>query len=110
MVDRIWWLNHHQLEDVPNGRSATPSSSSNAFEVEMVAGLVEYLVSSNEYEYKDISVLTPYNGQLAAFNDRFRSMCSLWLSEKDRDALIMEVSALQFSWNHHRSKSYKLKL
>ena len=95
MVDRIWWLSHLQLEDVSDGRSATPNSSSNAFEVEMVAGLVEYLVSSNEYDYKDITVLTPYNGQLAAFNDRFRSICSLWLSEKDREALIMEVSAEQ---------------
>ena len=56
----------------------------------MVAGLVEYLVSSNEYEYKDITVLTPYNGQLAAFNERFRSVCSLWLSEKDREALLLE--------------------
>ncbi|KAG8525794.1 uncharacterized protein KY384_000554 [Bacidia gigantensis] len=70
-------------------RSANPNSFSNEFEVEMVAGLVEYLVKSNEYDYKDITVLTPYNGQLAAFNERFRAICSLWLSEKDREALIM---------------------
>ena len=90
MADRIWWLNHGELEDLPDTRSATPNSSSNAFEVEMVAGLVEYLVSSNEYDYKDITVLTPYNGQLAAFNVRFKSVCSLWLSEKDREALLLE--------------------
>ena len=90
MVDRIWWFNHTESEDVLNNRSANPNSSSNSFEVEMVAGLVEYLVSSNEYEYKDITVLTPYNGQLAAFNQRFKSVCSLWLSEKDREALFIE--------------------
>ena len=94
MADRIWWLNHNEPEDAQDQRTANPTSSSNAFEVEMVAGLVEYLVSSNEYEFRDITVLTPYNGQLAAFSERFKSICSLWLSEKDREALLME-SALE---------------
>ena len=90
MADRIWWLDHNELEDSLDTRSATPTSFSNAFEVEMVAGLVDYFIGSNEYEYKDITVLTPYNGQLAAFTKRFKSICSLWLSEKDHEALIME--------------------
>ncbi|KAL9102197.1 MAG: hypothetical protein Q9163_002622 [Psora crenata] len=90
IADRIWWLDHHELEDSPDRGSTTAQSFSNAFEVEMVAGLVEYFVGSNEYEYKDITVLTPYNGQLAAFNARFKSICSLWLSEKDREALLTE--------------------
>ncbi|KAL9127763.1 MAG: hypothetical protein Q9217_003421 [Psora testacea] len=90
MVDRVCWLDHRELESLPDTRSATPNSYSNMFEVEMVAGLVEYLVGSNEYDYRDITVLTPYNGQLAAFNERFKSICSLWLSETDREALLME--------------------
>ena len=66
------------------------TSFSNAYEVEMVVGLVEYLVNSNEYSYQDITILTPYNGQLAAFTHRLRGTCSLWLSEKDRESLILE--------------------
>jgi len=69
---------------------STAVSFSNTYEVEMVAGLVEYLVSSNEYDYKDVTVLTPYNGQLAALKARFRATCSLWLSEMDREALLLE--------------------
>lgn len=65
-------------------------SFSNAYEVGMVVGLVEYLINSNEYSYQDITILTPYNGQLAAFTHRLRRSCSLWLSEKDRESLILE--------------------
>ena len=90
MVDRVFWLNHTRPEDPPSRGSANPNSSSNVFEVEMVAGLVNHLVSSNEYDFKDITVLTPYNGQLAAFAERFKTICSLWLSEDDKEALIME--------------------
>ena len=56
----------------------------------MVVGLVEYLINSNEYEYQDITILTPYNGQLAAFTHRLSGTCSLWLSEKDRESLLLE--------------------
>ena len=77
-------------EDVPDPRSTMAQSFSNTYEVEMVAGLVEYLVKSNEYDFEDITVLTPYNGQLAAFTHRLSTTCALWLSEKDRDTLIAE--------------------
>lgn len=88
MTDRIWWLDHQMPEDIPDPRSPMAKSFSNAYEIEMVAGLVEHLVKSNEYDFRDIAVLTPYNGQLAAFTERFSGTCSLWLSEKDREALI----------------------
>ncbi|KZF19706.1 P-loop containing nucleoside triphosphate hydrolase protein [Xylona heveae TC161] len=88
MVHRMYWFNHHMPEDTPNGASKATSSFSNLFEVEMVAGLVNYLVSGNEYGLNDIAVLTPYNGQLAALT-RFLSLnCSVWLSESDREELI----------------------
>ena len=90
MADRVWWLDHQMPEDLPDPRSSMATSCSNAYEVEMVVGLVEYLVQSNEYDYKDITILTPYNGQLAALTDRFQGMCSLWLSDQDRDTLIEE--------------------
>ena len=56
----------------------------------MVAGLVEYLINSNEYSYQDITILTPYNGQLAAFAHRLSGTCSLWLSEEDQNRLLLE--------------------
>jgi len=90
MADRVWWLDHRMPEDRPDPRSPMAKSFSNAFEVEMIAGLVEHLVKSNEYDFKDITILTPYNGQLAAFTERFNGICSLWLSEQDQETLIDE--------------------
>ena len=77
-------------EDTPNPGSSMAKSFSNAYEVEMVVGLVEYLINSNEYDYQDITILTPYNGQLAAFTHRLSGTCSLWLSDKDRESLLLE--------------------
>ena len=90
MLDRVWWLDHQMPEDIPMAGSSMATSFSNAYEVEMVVGLVEYLIKSNEYGYQDITILTPYNGQLAAFAHRLSGTCSLWLSEKDRDSLLLE--------------------
>lgn len=77
-------------EDTPDPGSSMAKSFSNAYEVEMVVGLVEYLISSNEYDYQAITILTPYNGQLAALTHRLSGTCSLWLSEKDRESLLLE--------------------
>ena len=90
MLDRVWWLDHQKPEDIPDPGSSMAKSFSNTYEVEMVVGLVEYLINSNEYDYQDITILTPYNGQLAAFAHRLSGKCSLWLSEKDRESLILE--------------------
>lgn len=107
MVDRLYWLDHQQPEDRPDPRSPMAKSFSNAFEVEMVAELVQYLIKGNSYDLGDIAVLvsdpfssvpriqlikiqTPYNGQLAALSQRLNTTCSIWLSEKDRERLIDE--------------------
>ena len=90
LVDRIWWLDHHAPENGDDMNIDNPTSCSNTFEVEMIAGLVHYLIDSNEYNYKDITILTPYNGQLAALTHRLKGLYSLWLSEKDREALCQD--------------------
>ena len=90
MLDRVWWLDHQNPEDTPDPGSSMAKSFSNTYEVEMVVGLVEYLINSNEYDYQDITILTPYNGQLAAFAHRLSGKCSLWLSENDRESLLLE--------------------
>lgn len=88
MVERLWWLDHRKPEDRPDPRSPMAKSYSNAFEVEMVISLVRYLVNTNEYDFNDIAILTPYNGQLAAFTQRLSDTCSVWLSDQDRENLI----------------------
>ncbi|KAI9844006.1 MAG: hypothetical protein M1837_005941 [Sclerophora amabilis] len=83
MAQRMFWLDHDQPEYMLDGRSY-----SNDFEVEMVAGLVEYLIRGNEYDQGDIAILTPYNGQLAKLTRRLSSTCSIYLSDKDRESLL----------------------
>lgn len=90
MVESLWWFDHQKPEDSPNPRSAMSRSYSNSFEVDMTIGLVQYLVNTNEYDFNDIAILTPYNGQLAAFTQKLSGTCSVWLSEKDRENLIDE--------------------
>lgn len=90
IADRVWWFDHQMPEDEPDPRSVQAKSFSNAFEVDMIAGLVDYLIKTNEYDFKDITVITPYNGQLAALTQRLSSTCSLWLSEEDREKLLEE--------------------
>lgn len=88
MVESLWWFDHQKPEDRPNPSSPMSKSYSNSFEVDMTIGLVYYLVNTNEYDFNDIAILTPYNGQLAAFTQRLSGTCSVWLSEKDRANLI----------------------
>lgn len=90
MVERLWWLDHQRPEDRSDSYSATSKSFSNSFEVEMAVELVQYLMNTNEYDFNDIAILTPYNGQLAAFAQRLKGTCSVWLSDKDRGNLIDE--------------------
>lgn len=90
MVESLWWFDHQKLEDRPNPRSPMSKSYSNSFEVDMTIGLVQYLVNTNEYDFHDIAILTPYNGQLAAFTQKLSGTCSVWLSEKDKENLIDE--------------------
>ena len=112
MTDRIWWLDHQQPEDRPDHRSPMSKSYSNSYEVDMICGLVQYLVNSNEYDFGDIAVLTPYNGsvfctalirlikqltryrQLALLTSRLSMTCSILLSEKDRGSL-MDLGLLE---------------
>ena len=88
MVDRLYWLDHHQPEDRPDIGSPMARSHSNRHEVEFCAGLVRYLVEIGGYQLGEIAILTPYNGQLAALAGRLRTTCSIWLSDKDRESLI----------------------
>lgn len=79
MADRVYWFDHEQPEDDDKSKSF-----SNSFEVQMTSALVEYLINTNEYDFGDIAVLTPYNGQLAALRQRLMSTCEIWLCQADK--------------------------
>lgn len=61
MADRMYWFDHRVPEDVSDPNSPTSKSCSNSFEVEMVAGLVKYLISGNAYDLGDIAVLVRFD-------------------------------------------------
>ncbi|KAI9800521.1 MAG: hypothetical protein M1825_004069 [Sarcosagium campestre] len=88
MRDRIWWLDHSEPEDVLDPKSPLSRSCTNSFEANMVAAFIRYLMRQDEYGLGDIAVLTPYNGQLALLTKALRSVCAIYLSDKDRAALV----------------------
>ncbi|KAI9737093.1 MAG: hypothetical protein M1834_000683 [Cirrosporium novae-zelandiae] len=94
ILNRMFWLDHQQPENDLDFTSPYSKSYSNSFEVEWIAEMVDYLVSSHHYSHEDIAVLTPYNGQLQALKQRLESRCKIMLSEKDRDALLDKSSLL----------------
>ena len=85
LADRMFWLDHRVPESAPTEAS---KSHSNFYEVAMVVGLVNHLLPA--YSLREIAVLTPYNGQLAALHESLKMTCKLWLSPKDRETMLDE--------------------
>lgn len=83
---RMFWWDHR----VPELDADELKSRVNLHEVEMVSCLVEYLLRTGAYCQGEIAVLTPYSGQLARLHDRLSTTCDIWLSDKDREALLDE--------------------
>lgn len=86
LVHRMYWWDHR----IPELEADDLKSHVNPYEVEMVAGLVTYLLRGGAYDYGDIAVLTPYSGQLSKLHERLSVTCNIWLSEKDRQLLVDE--------------------
>ena len=87
MVKRLYWLDHSQREDQADPRSPLAKSFSNTYEVESIAAFVKYLIEHQGYKHGKITVLTPYNGQLAALAKKFGDYCSVHLTKEDRETL-----------------------
>ncbi|EXJ87672.1 hypothetical protein A1O1_04596 [Capronia coronata CBS 617.96] len=83
---RMFWWDHR----MPELESNELKSHINVHEVEMVAGLVEYLLRDGAYSQGEIAILTPYSGQLAKLHERLSITCNIWLSDKDREVLLAE--------------------
>ncbi|KIW10480.1 hypothetical protein PV08_11444 [Exophiala spinifera] len=86
LVHRMYWWDHR----IPELEADHLKSHVNPYEVEMVAGLVTYLLRGGAYDLGDIAVLTPYSGQLAKLHDRLSVTCNVWLSENDHQLLFDE--------------------
>ena len=54
---RMYWLDHRVPEDQSVASVGSSKSFSNAYEADMVGGLVRYLVNGNAYGLRDIVVL-----------------------------------------------------
>ena len=85
MADRMFWFDHQVPESDPTEAS---KSHVNLFEVEMTIGLVNHLIRHGGVSLGEIAVLTPYNGQLAVLHENLKGTCKVWLSNKDREALL----------------------
>jgi hypothetical protein len=88
LAQRMAWVDHSYPEDIKDSRSALGRSPSNAFEVAFISSLVRYLVQKQGYKFGEITILTPYKGQLAAFMRELADTCWISLTEQDRNALI----------------------
>ena len=85
IAKRVFWVDHRVPEADPEAAS---KSYINPYEVAMVTGMIRYLIRGSAYSLGDIAILTPYNDQLTALRDSLKASCSVWLSEKDRKALL----------------------
>lgn len=85
--ERMFWWDHCVPEVQETG---VTKSHVNKHEVDMVSGLVDYLLKGSAYSQGDIAVLTPYSGQLAELHKSLSKTCQVWLSDDDRKTLLDE--------------------
>ncbi|KAI9783521.1 MAG: hypothetical protein M1839_003691 [Geoglossum umbratile] len=83
MMRRMYWLDHTEPESETGA-----DSYSNPYEVEMIRGLVKYLISRNHYGVGDIAIITPYKAQLTLLRARLHARCSVYLDQADFERLI----------------------
>lgn len=103
MRRRLFWMHHDELEDEHN--DADSKSSTNTYEVNMVAALVKHITQQGVYKSADIAVITPYLGQLRKLRNKFSSSHTILLNERDveelekKDAGSEETTLTQFTTN-----------
>ncbi|KAB5577473.1 hypothetical protein GE09DRAFT_988414 [Coniochaeta sp. 2T2.1] len=88
MRENVFWLNHDNMEATANDDGRVKSHS-NEWEVGMTKSLVRHLVRQGEYKSTDISVLTPYSGQLQALRSALSADFEICLSDRDEEALAL---------------------
>ncbi|EXJ78661.1 hypothetical protein A1O1_09062 [Capronia coronata CBS 617.96] len=86
MRKNLFWLDHDNLETGQHSEMHHKSHS-NVWEGDMVHALVRHIVRQGEYSSTDITVLTPYTGQLQALRSALRADFEIVLSDRDQDVL-----------------------
>ncbi|KAI1332021.1 hypothetical protein F5Y16DRAFT_358334 [Xylariaceae sp. FL0255] len=86
---RLFWLQHTELEDRAQQQDPTSTSHTNSFEVDMTTAFVQHLVRQGTYASSDIAVLTPYLGQLSRLRKRMQSLFQISIGDRDLEELAM---------------------
>ncbi|RPA86468.1 P-loop containing nucleoside triphosphate hydrolase protein [Ascobolus immersus RN42] len=89
MRKRLFWLDHHHTEDGFRNDMDDPNNTSktNAWEVEMVMGLMKHIQRQGVYKSGKIAVITPYAGQLRLLQQKMSDSFEVILNEKDEAQL-----------------------
>lgn len=95
----LWWFDHKHEEDKAEDEMADAKSKSNvhtitlfmvnliqAFEVEMTVKLARYLLQQG-YTGGDITILTPYLGQLIKIRDALSKVTMVFVNERDEEGI-----------------------
>ena len=88
LKSRIYWVHHDVNEDVPDPSSPMAKSHSNRYEAQFISSAVRYLIERHGYRYNTITILTPYNGQVALFVRGLKDFCKIVLTNEDKEALV----------------------
>ncbi|KAI5818042.1 hypothetical protein BZA77DRAFT_244218, partial [Pyronema omphalodes] len=90
MQQNVFWLDHsHREAGIEDGSS----SKSNAWEADMICGLVQHLIRQGCYRADDIAVLTPYLGQLQKLRRKLGEVVELSISDRDEEAIAFQKLA-----------------
>lgn len=81
----VIFFNHHHSEQVDEATVALGMDTKvNHFEVEMVVKIAKYIVQQGQFSQKDITILTPYLGQLSLIRKYLdRSCIGSFVNDKD---------------------------
>ena len=88
LFSRLYWVHHENPEDAPDPLSAMAKSFSNRWEVAFICSVVKYLIERQGFRYNTMTILTPYNGQVALFVKSLKSFCKVALTKEDKEALV----------------------
>lgn len=108
MVHRTFWFDHQHPEDRVETLALDSTSYSNAYECDMICEMVRHLLKTyvtsltptpnfqlkrynrNDFGREDITILCPYNKQLANIRAKLTkaSKCSIFLSDTDKEYLV----------------------
>jgi len=89
MQSNLWFYSHNQVED-NCGKGISSTTKINRFEVEMIVELCHYLLKQG-YPPGDVTILTPYLGQLMAIRKALSKVTHVYVGERDVEDIEQEL-------------------